>query len=212
MNKALAARLMLLPVVFCLAPSVASADIVKFTSGRTMSVDTCKIEDGVAVIKLREGGSMTAAASLIAEVLPDEYLHAKLETLPEFVLPAAPVSSTDDIRSLVDKLAGRHGVDAKLAHALVKVESNYQPLAVSPKGAIGLTQLMPATARELGVDEPFDAEKNLDGGSLQVRGRTGAGRLQRRGRRRGALRRRAALPGDAELRAAHHGAREVTTA
>lgn len=61
--------------------------------------------------------------------------------------------------------AERHGLDPKLLHSLVLVESGYRPDAVSPAGAAGLTQLMPATAAELGVADRFDPHENLAGGA-----------------------------------------------
>lgn len=65
----------------------------------------------------------------------------------------------------VEDAAARHRLDPKLLHALVAVESAYRPEAVSAAGAGGLTQLMPATARELGVADRFDARANLLGGA-----------------------------------------------
>ncbi len=61
--------------------------------------------------------------------------------------------------------AERHGLDPKLLHALVLVESGYDPRAVSHAGAAGLTQLMPATAAELGVRDRFDPNENLAAGA-----------------------------------------------
>lgn len=61
--------------------------------------------------------------------------------------------------------AAVHGLDPKLLHALVVTESAYRPDAVSPAGAAGLTQLMPATALELGVRNRFDPAENLRGGA-----------------------------------------------
>ena len=63
----------------------------------------------------------------------------------------------------------RHGVDADLVRAVVKVESNYNPRAVSPKGAMGLMQLMPATARQFKLANPFDTRQNLDAGVRHLR-------------------------------------------
>lgn len=65
----------------------------------------------------------------------------------------------------VAEAAARHGLDAKLLHALVMTESAYRPNSVSPAGAAGLTQLMPGTARELGVEDRFDPVENLRGGA-----------------------------------------------
>lgn len=65
----------------------------------------------------------------------------------------------------IARAADRHGLDPKLLHALVIVESAYRARAVSPVGAGGLTQLMPGTASELGVTDRFDVEQNLSGGA-----------------------------------------------
>jgi soluble lytic murein transglycosylase-like protein len=160
-----------MPVVCCLLlPSSAFADIVKFTSGGTLSVETCKIDGDTATIELRGGGVMKAPKSMIDEVLPDEYLHAAAEALPAFVPAAVSALSEDELHGLVDRLATRYGVDLKLARALVQVESNYVPTAVSAKGASGLMQIMPALARDYALVDPFDPEKNVDAGMRHLRG------------------------------------------
>ncbi len=64
----------------------------------------------------------------------------------------------------IEMYGGQYGVDAKLIAAIVRCESNFDPNAVSPKGAQGLMQLMPDTARQVKVDDPFDPLQNLDGG------------------------------------------------
>lgn len=66
--------------------------------------------------------------------------------------------------SLIDEHAAAHGVDADLVRAVIQVESAFNPLAVSNKGAMGLMQLMPATASEFGVVNPFDPRENIGGG------------------------------------------------
>ena len=60
--------------------------------------------------------------------------------------------------------AERHGVDPLLVHSVIRVESNYNPVAVSPKGAAGLMQLIPATARRFGVTDSFDVHDNIEAG------------------------------------------------
>ena len=67
--------------------------------------------------------------------------------------------------AMISQIANETGLDPKLLHALVIVESAYDIGAVSPVGARGLTQLMPDTARELGVTNAFDSEQNLRGGA-----------------------------------------------
>lgn len=77
---------------------------------------------------------------------------------------AAPVSTPKEITELIEKSARAQGVDPLLVHSMVAVESNYNAAAVSPKGAQGLMQLMPATARMLGVTDSFDPKENIEAG------------------------------------------------
>src|SRR5580693_596772 len=68
------------------------------------------------------------------------------------------------INEMIDQSARNHGVDPLLVHSVIKAESNYNPNAVSNKGAQGLMQLMPATARDLGVKNPMNPKENIEGG------------------------------------------------
>jgi len=68
------------------------------------------------------------------------------------------------LRQIVNQVSLEYGVDPKLVDALVRVESSYDPRAVSRKGAMGLMQLMPDTADRLEVEDPFDPEENVRGG------------------------------------------------
>jgi soluble lytic murein transglycosylase-like protein len=95
-------------------------------------------------------------------------------------MPAIPVSSiapfappaplcdplpAPEVESLVGQTAERDGVSPDLLRTVMKQESGFRPCAVSSKGAMGLMQLMPATADDLGIANPFDAAANLDGGA-----------------------------------------------
>ena len=82
-------------------------------------------------------------------------------------VPALPVGGVFDRAALKDmaaRIARRHGVDESLVHAVIQVESRYDAFAVSPRGAMGLMQLMPKTADRFDVDNAFDPVENVDAG------------------------------------------------
>jgi soluble lytic murein transglycosylase-like protein len=78
--------------------------------------------------------------------------------------------SASKIDRFIDEAAARHHVDPNLVRALVQVESNFNPSAVSSKGAMGLMQLMPDTARKYDVSNPFDAAQNVEAGVRHLKG------------------------------------------
>jgi soluble lytic murein transglycosylase-like protein len=77
---------------------------------------------------------------------------------------------TGDFASMIKEAAAKYGVNPALVQAVIKAESNFNPKAVSSCGALGLMQLMPATARGLGVSDPLDPEQNIDGGTKFLSG------------------------------------------
>ena len=171
-SSLLSSAFSLLPFALCLfgAPGAASADIVVFTTGRTMSVAATRIDGDRLTVTLRDGGEASFPAGLVARVDPDEMPY------PEPATPApaeaAPVAAGVDDTMLASRpfadiiatAAAAHGVDARIVHAVIEAESNYQPRARSRKGAKGLMQLMPATARQYAVRDPYDPRTNVEAG------------------------------------------------
>lgn len=75
-----------------------------------------------------------------------------------------PENSKSTLTNLISQVCENHGVDENLINAIIKQESNYNPKAKSKAGAIGLMQLMPSTAKAMGVKDPYNTVQNLNGG------------------------------------------------
>jgi len=154
-------------------PAIAGADIVVFKNGRTMSVKACLIDAATATMKLREGGEVTFPSSIIARVDPDEVPYPEDPPAVEVGVPAPAIKLalvSDEVLAarpyadLTSTIAAANKVDARLVHAVIEQESNYVARARSKKGARGLMQLMPDTARQYGVRNSYDPKANLEAG------------------------------------------------
>jgi len=96
--------------------------------------------------------------------LTDKFNALKLSRLNTEIPEVKSNAPKAQILSMIDKVAQKHGVDEKLVRALVRQESGFNPNATSHCGAMGLMQLMPATAKGLGVTDPYNPVQNVEGG------------------------------------------------
>jgi soluble lytic murein transglycosylase-like protein len=103
-----------------------------------------------------------AAQEARAEVAPAETVSGNTDAAPD-------ADTDDDIDAYIKHVAARYGVPADLVAAVINAESDNNPRAVSRRGARGLMQLMPKTARTLGVADPFDPRANIDAGVRHLR-------------------------------------------
>jgi soluble lytic murein transglycosylase-like protein len=74
-----------------------------------------------------------------------------------------------NLKEMIDRIADEQGVETHLVHSVIRAESNYNTFALSPKGAQGIMQLIPATARRFGVSNAFDPRENIQGGVRYLR-------------------------------------------
>jgi len=144
----------------------ASAELVFLTSGATLSIKSHIEQGDTIVLKLRTGGEASLERSLISRIEPDEVVY------PDPPAPASQAatdkwsSSLGDVpyQELIENVSSAYGVDPDLVKALIKVESGYKARARSRKGAMGLMQIMPGTARQYSVRNPYDPKANLEAG------------------------------------------------
>jgi soluble lytic murein transglycosylase-like protein len=142
----------------------AHAEIVFFNTGRTLSVKSHRVEGGSVVLTLRTGGEIVCESSIIERVAPDEVPYPEPEPPQPAVIVADAQAPAVPYGEIIDKVSAEQQVPAKLVKALIQVESAYRERARSPKGAMGLMQLMPATARQYGVADPYDPASNIEAG------------------------------------------------
>jgi soluble lytic murein transglycosylase-like protein len=174
-------RLLVLVGVSTLLSASASAEILVLTNGGTLSVKGYRIDGSQITVTLRRGGEATFDRSLVARIAEDEVPEPA--PLPEppvaesvVVVPALqPTVSLAELSQrpfadMIQTVSARHGVDPVLVHAMIQAESNYQPRARSTKGARGLMQVLPSTARQFGGGNLFDPQHNLDTGVRYLKG------------------------------------------
>jgi soluble lytic murein transglycosylase-like protein len=144
----------------------ASAELIFFSGERSMSVAGHRFEGDRVIVTLRGGGEMTFDRSLVTTIAPDEVVHREEPAdSMDYSTPGGGLVGNTFYDPIIERASGRHGVDARIVKAVIQVESGFQARARSPKGAMGLMQLMPATARQYEVRKPFDPTSNIDAGT-----------------------------------------------
>jgi soluble lytic murein transglycosylase-like protein len=148
-----------------------AGEIAVLATGFHLRIERHEIADGKVRLFMESGVSELPAGQVVRfEYVPDP---PKAPAAGESVSPAAaaaPAASAQpaDPKQLLDEAADRYGLPRKFVHSVAKAESAFRVDALSPKGAIGLMQLMPATARELNAD-PHDPAQNADAGARYLR-------------------------------------------
>jgi soluble lytic murein transglycosylase-like protein len=158
----------------CALSAPARAELVFFASGRTMSVKGHRIEGSSVVLLPRKGGEIVLDASFIARITPDEVPYVEPQEADTQTPSSQPVARQLPVRHpeydpIIEQVSAEQGVDATLVRAMIQVESNYQRRARSRKGAMGLMQLMPETARRYAVADPYDPVANIRGGTRHLK-------------------------------------------
>ena len=158
--------------------TAARAELIVFEDGRTVKAEGYQIYDDEVEIRLPGGGSYRVALARVDRIVDDEIVIDAVRVDDQTLPPAAYDLSYAPERKplfgtaydeLIEQEARRSNLDASFVSALIRAESNYEPRAVSRKGARGLMQLMPATARRLSVRKPFDPASNVRGGVQYLR-------------------------------------------
>jgi len=156
-----------------IAVAPASAEIVFLSSGRTLSVKGHRVDGDNVVLTLRSGGEVTCDKDLITKFEADEVPYVDPDAPKAQESRAVITEPVDQDETLLDgtpygeiiaAASQAHGVNPMLVRALIQVESKFRPTARSRKGAMGLMQLMPSTAREYNVSNPFEPKANIEAG------------------------------------------------
>ena len=155
-------------VVLALAAPVWAGEYVVLGSGLRLHADRHEIEEGT--LRVYSGNGVVEMPETAVIAFEQEEVVAAVAPPLEAVAPPAPavVAQPRSPEELAALAAKKYALPDSFVRSVMKAESGFQTNAVSPKGAIGLMQLMPETARELGVD-PRDPHQNADGGAQYLR-------------------------------------------
>jgi hypothetical protein len=172
----------LLAAALLAAAIPAGASIAVFSDGRNMKIEQYAVDEESIHLTLQGGGKMSLPLTRIERIVDDEIVTPEVieevkKIAEEGVFPRRSWRYSEHSKPLwqstyndIIVAAARHfDVDAALVSAVIKAESDYNPRTVSHKGARGLMQLMPATAKRFGVTDSFDPTENIHAGTRYLR-------------------------------------------
>jgi len=113
--------------------------------------------------------ALQGASGIVSVVRPDPRTGRLVRTVLRPPDARQTKATKARLAATVDRIARQNQLPPKLVHSVIQVESNYDPDAVSPKGALGLMQLEPSTARRFGVSDVFDPAENIAGGARYLK-------------------------------------------
>ena len=162
-----------------LASSCLRAELIVFEDGRVVKASGYLLLGEELEIRLPGGGSYRVDLSRVERIVDDEVVADTVVVEDDALSSGLAYDLSykegrrplfgSDFDALIDREAKKQDIDASFVSALIRAESNYEPRALSRKGARGLMQLMPATARRLSVRKPFDPASNVRGGVQYLR-------------------------------------------
>lgn len=151
-------------ILLLLSGSAWAGEYAVFTTGARLRVDRHEVQNEKVVL-YSGGGSTEVAGNLIERFEQEDYVPPAPATAATNSAPQAPAPTP---QALADAAAEKYGLPKSLVRSIMAAESGFRPEAVSKKGAIGLMQLMPGTAKTLGAD-PADLRQNVDAGARYLR-------------------------------------------
>jgi soluble lytic murein transglycosylase-like protein len=157
----------LLLSLFALTITANAGEYVVLSNGFRIHADSHVTDGGVMRIQTNQG-AIEIPANMVATVETEEYTPPPPPAAPQPPAPAADSEKMLTPRELVTRAAIHNGLPPEIVHSVAKAESGYHVDAVSPKGAIGLMQLMPGTAAELNAN-PYDPKENVEAGAKYLR-------------------------------------------